>query len=155
MPHNFLLLGMINGIFPNARIIHCRRHPVDISLSIYFTRFAREQDFTYDRSGIVHFYQEYRRLMAHWHRVIPADRLIAIDYEAMVDDQEAVTRKLLHFCGLDWNDSCLAFHKTERPIRTASSWQVRQPIYRSSAERWRRYEPWLGEFRALLDDPAA
>ena len=153
MPHNFLLLGMIHGLFPNARIIHCRRHPVDTSLSIYFTRFAREQDFAYDRSSIVFFYKAYRRLMAHWHRVIPQDRLITIDYEALVADQENVTRRLLDFCGLAWSDSCLSFHDTDRPVRTASAWQVRQPLYRTSAARWRRYEPWLGEFRELLDVP--
>jgi tetratricopeptide (TPR) repeat protein len=155
MPHNFFLLGMIHGIFPNARIIHCRRNPVDIALSLYFARFARDQDFTYDREGIVTFYREYRRLMAHWRQVIPADRLIDVDYEATVEDQEGETRKILDFCGLDWNDACLSFYKTERSVRTASSWQVRQPIYRSSAARWRRYQPWLGAFRALLEDQPA
>lgn len=153
MPHNFLLTGVIHGLFPNARIIHCRRHPVDTALSIYFSRFARAQDFSYSRSDIVFFYKEYRRLMAHWRRLIPADRFIEVDYEAVVADPPAQTRRLLDFCGLGWDDACLSFHKTRRPIRTASSWQVRQPIYRSSVERWRRYEPWLGVFRELLDLP--
>ena len=151
MPHNFLLLGLIHILFPKARIIHCRRNPVDTCLSIYFTRFAKDHDFTYDRSAIVFFYKEYRRLMAHWRRVLPGDRFLEIDYEQLIGDQETTTRTVLNFCGLEWNDACLAFHRTERSIRTASSWQARQPIYRTSAARWRRYEPWLGEFRELLD----
>lgn len=155
MPHNFMLLGMIHGLFPNARIIHCRRHPIDTALSVYFSRFAKGQDFSYDRAAIVSFYKEYRRLMAHWRRVIPPDRLLDLDYESLVANQEGETRRLLEFCGLHWSDTCLSFHKTDRPIRTASSWQVRQPLYRGSVERWRRYEPWLGVFRELLDLPDA
>jgi tetratricopeptide (TPR) repeat protein len=156
VPYNFLHLGRLHRLFPNARIVHCRRNPIDTALSIYFTRFAphtrfaRMNDFAYDRGDIVFYYQEYRRLMAHWRVIIGPDRLIEIDYEHMVAEPEANVRRLLAFCGLDWDDACLAFHRTDRPIGTASAWQARQPIYRTSAERWRNYAPWLGELRALL-----
>jgi tetratricopeptide (TPR) repeat protein len=149
MPFNFRLLGSIHQLFPRARIIHCRRNPVDNALSLYFTRFTRRHRFTYRREDIVAFYEQYRRLMAHWRAVLPADRFLEIDYERLVADQESVSRDLLAFCGLEWDDSCLNFHETDRPIATASAWQARQPLYRSSAERWRRYEPWLGVLRTL------
>ncbi len=150
MPHNFLLLGHIHRLFPNARIVHCRRHPVDTALSLYFSRFIGGHEFAFSRDDIVFYYRAYLRLMAHWRKVLPPDRLIEIDYEDLIADQEAVSRRLVAFAGLDWNDACLDFHQTERPIATASAWQARQPVYRSSAERWRNYEPWLGNFRQLL-----
>jgi tetratricopeptide (TPR) repeat protein len=152
MPYNFMILGHLHRMFPQARIIHCRRNPVDTALSLYFTRFAAGHDFAYRRSDIVDFYQAYRRQMDHWRAVLPADRLIEIDYERLVADPESVSRDLVTFCGLDWDEACLASHETDRPIATASAWQARQPIYDTSADRWRHYEPWLGEFRALLQD---
>jgi len=149
MPHNFLWLGLIHTVFPAARIVHCRRNPIDTCLSIYFTHFGVAKDFAYDRKNIVSFYEQYDRLMAHWREVLPKDRLIEVNYEELVADRESVARKLISFCGVDWNDACLRHEKNERAVTTASMWQARQPIYTSSVERWRRYEPWLGEFNRL------
>jgi tetratricopeptide (TPR) repeat protein len=150
MPFNFLFLGYINSLFPHARIIHCRRSPIDTALSIYLTRFAGTHDFACRRADIVHYIREYQRLMAHWRGALPPDRFLEIDYETLVADQEAVSRSLVAFCGLEWDDACLDFHANDRAIVTASAWQARQPVYQSSTERWRRYEHWLGELRQLL-----
>ena len=150
MPFNFQFLGHVHRLLPQARFIHCRRNPIDTALSNYVTRFAGPHDFSYARADIVAYYREYQRLMDHWRAILPADRLLEIDYEELVADPETVSRRMVAFCGLDWDAACLAFHETDRPIKTASAWQARQPVYRSSAERWRRYEPWLGELRALL-----
>jgi tetratricopeptide (TPR) repeat protein len=150
MPFNFGLLGIIRQVFPRAAIVHCRRHPVDNCLSIFCTDFAATIDFAADRGSLVFFYQQYQRLMAHWREVLSADRFIEIDYEALVADPEGETRRLVAGCGLAWDDACLAPHRNTRRITTASVWQARQPIYRTSVERWRRYEPWLGELRQLL-----
>jgi tetratricopeptide (TPR) repeat protein len=151
MPRNFLWLGLIHLVFPRARIIHCRRHPVDTCLSIYFTHFTRLTSFASDRGNLAFDYQQYQRLMAHWRAVLPPDRFLEVNYEALVADQEAGTRRLIEFCGLEWDDACLRPEGNERIVQTASSWQARQPVYRSSVARWRNYEPWLGELRELLD----
>ena len=156
MPFNFLFLDRIHRLFPNARIVHCRRNPVDTALSIYFARFtpsgnfAQINNFAYDRKDIVRAYRAYQRLMEHWRGMLSPDRFIEIDYEALVADPETVARRLVAFCGLEWDRACLVFHQSSRPIGTASAWQARQPIYRGSVERWRNYEPWLGELRELL-----
>jgi Sulfotransferase family len=97
-------------------------------------------------------YRQYQRMMAHWREVLPADRLIEVDYEALVADPEPQVRRLISACGLDWNDACLEPHRNTGKINTASLWQARQPIYRTSVERWRPYEPWLGELRQLAAD---
>jgi tetratricopeptide (TPR) repeat protein len=152
MPGNYLWLGLIHLVFPKAFVIHCRRHPVDTCLSIYATNFNWQIDFAYDRSDIVFYYRQYRRLMAHWRQVIPSDRFLDVDYEELVANREEVTRRLIAFIGLDWDDACLRPESNRRPVKTASMWQARQPVYRTSVERWRRYEPWLGEFRQLLDE---
>jgi hypothetical protein len=150
MPTNFLLLGLIHLIFPRARIIHCRRNPVDTCLSIYTTPYSNLPDFAHERSNIVFYYREYLRLMAHWRNVLSADCMLDVDYEELIADREAVSRRIMAFCGLRWDDACLQHESNERTIRTPSQWQARQPIYRSSVARWRRYEPWLGEFGALI-----
>ena len=156
MPYNFLALGFLHRRFPNARIVHCRRNPADTALSIYSTRFSASagvawmNGFAYKRSDIVFYHREYSRMMAHWRAVLPANRFVEIDYERLVVDPETTARNLVAFCGLEWDAACLDFHRTERTIETASAWQARQPIYRTSANRWRHYEPWLGEFRELL-----
>jgi tetratricopeptide (TPR) repeat protein len=150
MPYNFLALGLVSRLFPKAKIIHCRRNPVDTALSIYFTRFAKRHEFANSRSGIVQYYKQYRRLMEHWRALLSPAQFLEIEYEALIADREAVSRRLVAFCGLDWDAACLDFHKTNRRIDTASAWQARQPIYPSAVDRWRRYEPWLGEFRELL-----
>ncbi len=149
MPQNILAAGLISGLFPNARIIHCRRHPLDVALSIYFTQFVGDEPFCYDRASIVAYYEDYLRLAAHWRLALPADRFMEVDYEDLVAEQEQVSRAIVAFCRLEWDNACLKFHDTDRPIHTASAWQARQPIYVSSRQRWRHYERWLGEFAAL------
>ena len=104
---------------------------------------------------LVFFYRQYERLMAHWREVLPPERFIEVDYEELVADPEPVTRRLVAACGLAWNDASLAPHRNQRRITTASVWQACQPIYRTSVERWRRYEPWLGELRELLSSAEA
>jgi tetratricopeptide (TPR) repeat protein len=150
LPHNFMWIGLIHLVFPNARIIHCRRHPVDTCLSIYFTYFARRMGYASDRSNLVFEYRQYQRLMQHWRAVLPQTRFFEVDYERLVADRETWTRKLVDFCGLEWDDACLHHEDNRNVVATASLWQARQPVYRSSVERWRRYEPWLGELQQLL-----
>jgi hypothetical protein len=148
-PFNFLHLGAIGRALPGARFIHVRRDPIDTCLSIYFTRFATSQPFAYDRSDLVFYYRQYERLIAHWRALLPGERLLEIDYESLIADRESLTRRMIAFCGLPWDDACLAPESNRRLVRTASVWQARQPVYRTSVERWRRYEPWLGELRQL------
>lgn len=151
MPNNFLVLGLIHMLLPNARIIHCRRHPLDTCISIYTTPFDDPINFAHDRDSIVYFYKEYQLLMDHWRSVIPSDRLLEIDYEDLVMNGEPVIRRVLDFCGLEWSSSCLHHEENKGAIRTPSWWQARQPIYSSSIGRWRNYEPWLGSFCELFD----
>jgi tetratricopeptide (TPR) repeat protein len=151
-PYNFELLGLLRLALPGARIVHCLRCPVDTCLSIFFANFSASQDYAWDRGDLVYFYRQYQRLMDHWRRALPADRFTEVAYERLVADREAETRRLIDFLGLDWDDACLAPERNNRIIRTASMWQARQPIYRTSVERWRRYEPWLGELRELLPE---
>ncbi len=153
MPFNFGLLGVIHRIFPRATLIHCRRHPIDTCLSIYTTSFESSLDFAADRRSLVAFYRQYQRLMTHWRAVLPLERLIEVNYEDLVADPEPHSRRIVAACGLDWDEACLSPHQNRRPVMTASMWQARQPIYGGSVERWRRYEPWLGELRDL--DPEA
>jgi tetratricopeptide (TPR) repeat protein len=150
LPHNFMWIGLIHLVFPRARIIHCRRHPVDTCLSIYFTHFHHRMSFASDRGDLVFEYRNYLRLMDHWRRVLPPERFLEVDYEALVADREGGARRLIGFCGLDWDDACLHPERNGRAVTTASMWQARQPVYRSSVARWRRYAPWLGELRDLL-----
>ena len=149
MPFNFWLLGIIRQVFRRATFVHCRRHPVDTCLSIFTTDFDGIIDFAGERSDLVFFYRQYERLMAHWREVLPLERFIEIDYEMLVAEPEPQTRRLLAGCELEWDDACLAPHLNQRRIATASMWQARQPIHRSSVGRWRHYEPWLGELREL------
>jgi len=153
-PHNFFVLGLIHGCFPNAKIIHCIREPIDNCLSIYFTNFSEPYDFAYDKPSIVAFFKDYRRIMDHWRHLVPGDCLLDVAYEELVADPDAVTRKMLSFCRLPWRESCRDFGRAARTIHTASAWQARQPIYRSSAGRWRHYAPWLAEFRPLAEPDA-
>ncbi len=146
---NFFLLGAIRRIFPKATVVHCRRDPIDTALSIFTTNFETNFDYASDRSDLVFYYRQYQRLMDHWRSVLPPDRFIEVDYETLVADPEPHARRLVAGCGLEWNDACLEPHRNPRRINTASVWQARQPIYRTSVERWRRYEPWLGELREL------
>ena len=109
-------------------------------------------DYVHSRSDLAFYYREFDRLMSHWRAVIPADRLIEVQYEDLLEDRETATRRLIEFCGLEWDEACLHPEANRRAVKTASMWQVRQPVYATSRDRWRRYEPWLGELRELLNE---
>jgi tetratricopeptide (TPR) repeat protein len=149
-PFNFQQLGLIHLLLPDARFIHCRRHPVDTCLSMYFTYFKGRVPFVANKADLVFAYRQYQRIMAHWRNVLPPDRFLDVDYEQLVVDREAVIRRLIAFCGLEWDDACLHPDHNRRAVNTASLWQARQPVFATSVERWRRYEPWLGELQELL-----
>lgn len=151
MPTNFLHLGLIATLFPNARIVHCRRDPLDVCVSIFFQRFAEGHFYAYALEDIAAYYAEYLRLMSHWKSVLPVD-IFDIRYERLVDDLEGESRRMLEHCGLEWEDACLAFHASERSVRTASSWQVRQPLYGSARARWKSYERHLDPLKRALGE---
>lgn len=151
MPGNFLNLGMIHTAFPDARIIHVRRNPIDTCLSIYFQDFSEQHPYANDLEDLACYYREYRRLMDHWRTVLPADIFIEVSYESIVEDQEYWSRELVKFIGLDWDEGCLNFHQTERTVGTFSNWQVRQRIYSTSKERWQNYRPFIGALLPLLE----
>ena len=148
MPANFFMIGLIHLMLPNAKIIHVNRNPVDTCLSCFTHLFKQKQEHTYDLAELGRYYVDYARLMQHWREVLPQGALLDVQYEDIVADQEGQARRLIEFCGLEWNAACLDFHNTQRSVRTASVTQVRQPIYTSSVERWRHYENFLGP---LLD----
>ena len=151
MPHNFLYLGLLYALFPKARFIHCRRHPLDNCVSIYFQKFAREHHYAYNLKELGLSYIEYRRLMTHWDEVLPT-KIYHVRYEDLVCDQEELSRQLIAFCGLEWDLRCLDFHKHDLPVFTSSNWQVRQPIYKSSMNRWKNYSRFLEPLMELLGD---
>jgi len=144
MPANFLYAGFIHAILPNARIIHCRRDAMDTCLSCYIRAFGGDIAFAYDLRELGLYYRHYEVIMAHWRAILPSERYIEVRYEDVVADLEREARRLVAFCGLQWNDGCLAFHQTHRVVRTASAYEVRRPIYRSSVGRWRPYARHLG-----------
>jgi tetratricopeptide (TPR) repeat protein len=150
-PFNFLHLGVIATLFPRARIIHCRRDPVDTCLSCYFQDFGQPPAFSLDLRHLGLYYREYERLMAHWAAVLPVP-IFELCYEELTADQEAVSRRLIAFCGLEWDDRCLRFHETRRPVWTSSTLQVRRPMYRSAVGRWKRYEAHLRPLLEALGD---
>jgi hypothetical protein len=143
MPANFLYAGLIHLALPHARIIHVLREPRDTCLSCYSKLFTEEQNFTYDLGELGRYYRRYTKLMTHWRDVLPDGRMLEIRYEDVIADLEGSARQLIEHCGLDWDPRCIAFHKSQRPVRTASAAQVRRPIYRTSLGRWRAYEPHL------------
>jgi len=151
MPFNFLWAGLIHLAFPRATIIHCRRAAIDTGLSIHQTLFHPGLAFPTGGSKLVAYFRSYQRLTDHWRRVLPADRFIEVEYEDLTREPEPVIRRIIAGCGLPWEDACLRPERNPRAVKTPSKWQTRQPIYRNSVERWRRYEPWLGPLRALLD----
>jgi tetratricopeptide (TPR) repeat protein len=155
MPSNYYFAGLIHLALPNARIIHSMRDPIDTCISCFSKLFSAEQNHTYDLGEIGRYYRRYQRLMSHWRNVLPADRILDVRYEDVVADLESQARRIIAHCGLPWDDRCLAFHKTERPIRTASATQVRRPIYKSAVGRWRVYEDHLGPLLAALGDLGA
>ena len=148
-PDNFLHLGLIKAMFPEARIVHTRRDPLDNCLSVYFLHLAPTMPWARELVDIAHWYREQERLMGHWRRVHGAD-FHELDYDRLVVEPRPVIEALLAHCGLPWNDACLDFHRTPTIVRTPSAWQVREPLYTRSSGRWRRYERHLGALRAAL-----
>lgn len=151
MPHNFLHLGLIALLFPKAKIIHTKRNPIDTCLSIFFQNFNDAHPYAFDLKNLGAHYKQYERIMRHWHEVLPG-RIMDIHYEDTISDPEYWSRKLIEHIGLEWDDACLAPHKLERTVKTASHWQVRQPIYKTSVQRWKNYEPFLGDLIDALKD---
>jgi tetratricopeptide (TPR) repeat protein len=153
MPHNFLHVGLISLILPNARIIDARRHPMATCFSAFKQHFARGQAFSHDLGELGRYYRDYVALMAHFDQVMPG-KIHRVQHEALVDDPESEIRRLLAWCGLDFEAGCLSFHENTRAVRTASSEQVRRPISREGLDHWRHYEPWLGPLAEALGDLA-
>ena len=136
---NYYFAGLINTLFPNAKIIHTMRNPVDSCLSSYTKLFQDDMPHSYDFRELGRYYGKYWELMAHWRKILPAGAMLEVKYEDLVANPEAKAREVVAFCGLEWDDRCLKFHESDRPVKTASVSQVRQPLYTSSVERWRRY----------------
>jgi len=152
MPFNFIWAGLIHLTFPRATIIHCRRAAIDTALSIHQTHFHPGLAFPTGGAELVAYFRSYQRLIDHWRSVLPADRFLEVDYEDLTADPEPVIRRMIAACGLAWHEACLRPESNQRAVKTPSKWQTRQPIYRTSVARWRRYEPWLGPLRALVDE---
>jgi len=150
MPSNYVHIGLIHLLFPNAKIVHCVRDPVDNALSCFEQNFSHPTSWAWDLEDIGHYYGQYRRLMAHWERTLPVP-IHVFSYEATVSGLEESARSLLEFCELAWEPACLDFHMTERPVLTASKSQVRRPIYSSSIDKWKRFETQLEPLRQAID----
>jgi Flp pilus assembly protein TadD len=148
MPGNFHYVGLIHLALPNAKIIHSRRNPLDNCMSCFSTQFAKGHPWSYELGELGRYHRAYQQLMEHWRRVLPVGAMLEVDYESVVTDLEEEARRIVEYCGLQWDDACLAFDKTERPVHTASVAQVRQPIYRSSVGRW---EPYKDQLRPLFE----
>ena len=150
LPNNYVHVGFLHLILPNAKIINAKRHPLDSCLGSFKQLFARGQPFTYDQFELGEFYLEYQRLMEHWHAVLPG-KVLDVQYEHVVEDLETQVRRILEYCELPWDDACLRFWETDRAVKTASSEQVRKPIYSSAKHRWRNYEQHLGPLIEALE----
>jgi hypothetical protein len=148
-PTNFLHLGKIALLFPEARVVHCRRDPMDTCLSIYQHPLSAAHAYAHDLETLGNYYREYELLMQHWDQVVP-NPILDLQYESLVSDFEPTVRALVEFCGADFEEQCLRFHETRRQVKTPSASQVRQPIYQSSVGRWRRYERELEPLRSAL-----
>ncbi|MGO9969651.1 MAG: tetratricopeptide repeat protein [Bryobacteraceae bacterium] len=157
LPGNFLNIGLIRLALPNARIIHTMRHPMDTCVSCYSKLFTFGHHYTYDLAELGRFYRYYSELMTHWRRVLPPGAMLDVSYEDVVDDLEGQARRMIDYCGLPWDDRCISFHRTSRPVKTASAVQVRKPLFRSSLQRWRKYEsgiaPLLDELGTIVPGP--
>ena len=151
IPGNIFYLGAIALLFPNAKVIHCMRDPMDTCLSCYFQLFQKQNEYTYNLAELGVHYAQYQRISNHWRNVLPLD-MLEIRYEELVQDKEAGSRKLIEFLGLPWDDACLNYQINERNVRTASAWQVRQPIYTTSLNRWKHYEPHLMSLKIALGE---
>lgn len=150
LPANFIHLGLIATLFPNAHIIHCRRAPLDIGLSCFIELFEMSHDYTTNLEHFGQYFLLYDRMMAHWRKVLPMP-IHELRYETLIADQEMQSRELVRFCGLEWDEACLTYHKTDRAVMTPSRWQVRQPIYSSSIGRWKNYASHMEPLRRLLE----
>jgi tetratricopeptide (TPR) repeat protein len=148
-PVNFWHIGLIGVLFPRSKIIHVRRDPLDCCLSNYFQMFAEGQDFAFDLANLGHYYRCYERLMAHWKTVLP-EMIMDVRYEELTADPEFWTRELVRFIGLEWSEACLNPHESQGSVKTASIWQVRQPIYKTSVQRWKHYEAHLEPLKLAL-----
>ena len=151
MPFNFVHIWLIRALFPKAAIIHCHRHPLDVIVSNYFQLYGSDINFVYDLDILTGYYLRHHRLMRHWHRLFDGE-IFKVQYEALVADSENQTRKLIEGAGLPWNDACLDPNRSDTAVRTASIWQVREGIYTSSKERWRRYQNHLAPVIARLQE---
>jgi len=151
MPNNFRHIGLIHLILPNAKIIDARREPMSCCFSNLKQLFAQGQEFTYSAEDIARYYRTYLEIMAHWDAVLPG-RVLRVHHEDVVDDLEGSVRRILDYCGLPFEQACVEFHKTERSVRTPSSEQVRQPIFRDGLDQWKKFEPWLEPLRTTLGD---
>ena len=151
MPNNFAHVGLIHLMLPNAKIIDARRHPLGCCFSCFKQHFARGQPFTYELDEIGHYYRDYVELMAHFDAVLPG-RVHRVFYESMVENTEAEVRRLLDYCGLPFEAEVLRFHENQRAVRTASSEQVRKPIFREGLDQWRNFDPWLDPLKSALGD---
>jgi tetratricopeptide (TPR) repeat protein len=151
MPNNFRHVGLIHLILPHAKIIDARREPMACCFSNLKQLFANGQEFTYSFDDIARYYRTYLELMAHWNRALPG-KVLRVEHETVVDDLEGSVRRILEFCGLEFEPSCVEFYKTARAVRTASSEQVRQPIFREGLDQWKHYEPWLGPLKESLGE---
>lgn len=145
MPQNYVSIGPIHCALPQARFIHCKRNPKDTCLSIFTIPFTYHPPFAYSMRNIAETYRQYQRVMEHWKSVLPEGLLLEIEYEELVANPEPVTRRMIDFLGLEWDDACLAPQANQRLVNTPSRWQVRQPIYKSSVARWQKFMPWLAE----------
>jgi len=151
LPNNFPLVGLLSLILPNAKVINARRHPIDSCLGGYKQLFSRGQNFTYDMLDLAHYYQQYDSMIKHWHKVLPG-KILDVHYEETVHDVESQVRRILDFCRLPFEQSCVDFHHTDRAVKTASSEQVRQPIYKGALGTWRHYEEFLGLWKEQLGE---
>lgn len=150
-PDNFLYLGLVKSLFPNARIIHTTRDPLDNCLSVFFLHLDHSMGYALDLMDIAHYYRQYRRLMAHWKSLFGED-ILDFDYDLFVREPKPSVEKLLAFCGLDWHEDCMSFQRVSNAVKTASVWQVREPLYQRSSGRWRNYERHLAPLREYLRD---
>ncbi|MGH8399237.1 MAG: tetratricopeptide repeat-containing sulfotransferase family protein, partial [Gammaproteobacteria bacterium] len=150
LPANFLRLGLIHVLYPHAHILHCYRDPRDNCVSLFTTLFNTEFGYTSDLQELGEYYCEYYHLMRHWHNVLPPDAVLDVCYEDMVVDTESQVRRILDYCGLDWDPACLDFTRSARPVRTASAYQIRQPVYNSAVGRWKHYEPYIAPLLSAL-----
>ena len=150
-PDNFLYIGLIKTLFPTARIVHTTRNALDNCLSIYFLHLDHGMGYALDLGDIAHYYRQYRRLMAHW-RSLYGEDILDFDYDDFVREPRPAVERLLDFCGLEWEEGCLSFHRTANAVKTASVWQVREPLYQRSSGRWRNYAGQIEPLRAALQE---